>query len=155
VAVAPFLIGARVLDLGAREGYVAEVLQKRTGVWTCAVDVGPFRRACRPYVTYDSIRLPFGDAAFDTTLVLQVLHHCSKPETVLDEALRVTRCRLIVMESVYRTRGERFWTLRQLDGAQRLRQGVGVAWHGWLRSAFLRRCPRGMRSQIARCDEAS
>jgi len=109
VAVAPFLIGARVLDLGAGEGYVAEALRKRTGLWTCAVDVGSFRRACGPYVTYDGIRLPFGDAAFDTTLVLLVLHHCSKPETVLDEALRVTRCRLIVMESVYRTRGERFW----------------------------------------------
>jgi ubiquinone/menaquinone biosynthesis C-methylase UbiE len=32
VAVAPFLIGARVLDLGAGEGYVAEALQKRTGI---------------------------------------------------------------------------------------------------------------------------
>jgi ubiquinone/menaquinone biosynthesis C-methylase UbiE len=73
------------------------------------VDVGPFRRICGPYVTYDGILLPFADVAFDTTLVLLVLHHCLKPETVLDEALRVTRCRLIVMESVYRTRCEHFW----------------------------------------------
>jgi hypothetical protein len=47
-------------------------------------------------VTYDGVRLPFGDAAFDTALVLLVLYHCAKPETALDEALRVTRCRLSV-----------------------------------------------------------
>ncbi|HSC28915.1 MAG TPA: methyltransferase domain-containing protein, partial [Vicinamibacterales bacterium] len=59
--------------------------------------------------------LPFRDGAFDTTLVLLTLHHCAGPERVLDEAIRVTRRRLIVTESVYRTRLERFW-LDLLDG---------------------------------------
>jgi hypothetical protein len=31
-AVAPFLIGARALDFGAGEGYVAKALQKPTGI---------------------------------------------------------------------------------------------------------------------------
>ena len=115
LAVEPFLVGRRLLDLGAGEGYVARALWERTGVWTCSVDVGSFRRAAEPYVTYDGTRLPFADATFDTTLILLALHHCAEPESVLDEALRVTRQRLIVMESVYRNRLERFW-LDLLDG---------------------------------------
>ncbi len=114
-AVAPFVVGRRTLDLGAGEGYVAAALRRRSHAWTCSVDVGPFRRAGGPYVTYDGGRLPFGDRVFDTTLLLLVLHHCAEPEAVLREALRVTRQRLIVMESVYRTRWEGFW-LYCLDG---------------------------------------
>jgi ubiquinone/menaquinone biosynthesis C-methylase UbiE len=114
-AVAPFVVGRRALDLGAGEGYVARELQAHTGVWICSVDVGGFRRAAVPYVTYDGRRLPFDDAAFDTSTILLTLHHCAEPEAVLDEALRVTRGRLIVIESVYRNRYERVW-LRLLDG---------------------------------------
>jgi ubiquinone/menaquinone biosynthesis C-methylase UbiE len=114
-AVTPFLRGRRILDLGAGEGYVAAALRRHSVVWVCSVDVGPFRRIEGSYVTHDGRRLPFGDAAFDTTLLLLTLHHCAVPETVLDEAVRVTRQRLIVVESVYRNRRERFW-LTLLNG---------------------------------------
>lgn len=114
-AVAPLAIGERLLDLGAGEGYVGAALARRTGFRICSVDVGPFRRAAGSYVVYDGARLPFADAAFDTTLLLLTLHHCTNPEAVLAEAVRVTRHRLIVTESVYRTRLERFW-LDLLDG---------------------------------------
>lgn len=114
-AVAPFVVGERLLDLGAGEGYLAAALQERREVWTCSVDVGGFRRTQAPYVMYDGTRLPFADATFDTTLILLALHHCREPEAVLDEALRVSRRRLIVMESVYRSRVERF-CLHLLDG---------------------------------------
>ena len=114
-AVAPFVLGRRVLDLGAGEGYVAAGLDARLRAWVCGVDVGPFRRVRAPYVMYDGARLPFPDATFDTTLILLTLHHCAKPEDVLDEALRVTRRRVIVTESVYRNGRERLW-LDLLDG---------------------------------------
>jgi alpha-1,6-mannosyltransferase len=97
--VAPWIVGKRVLDLGAGEGFVTAALGR--GV---AVDVGPFRRAPGPYVVYDGCTLPFDDDTFDTTLLLLVLHHCAEPEAVLDEALRVTRQRIIVTESVHRNR---------------------------------------------------
>lgn len=120
--VLPFVVGPRVLDLGAGEGWVAVALARHGFRMTCA-DVGPFARAEGSYVVYDGTRLPFADAAFDTTLLLLTLHHCEKPETVLDEALRVTRTRLIVTESVYRNRLDRFW-LDLLDGrVNRLRHG--------------------------------
>jgi SAM-dependent methyltransferase len=114
-AVAPFVVGRRVLDLGAGEGYVAVALARRTGAWVCAADVGRFRRASGPYLAYDGARLPFADAAFDTTLILLTLHHCADAAAVLDEAVRVTRSRIVVTESVYRNGLDRFW-LDLLDG---------------------------------------
>ena len=78
-----------------------------------------------PYVVYDGAHLPFADGAFDTTLILLALHHCDDPEGVLDEALRVTRRRLIVMESVFRTRLDRFW-LDLLDGRLNARRHGGA-----------------------------
>jgi SAM-dependent methyltransferase len=119
--VAPWILG-RVLDLGAGEGFVTGALG--TGV---AVDVGLFRRIAVPYVVYDGAALPFGEATFDTTLLLLTLHHCDAAEAVLDEAVRVTRHRLIVTESVPRTRLDLIW-LRALDGRfNRLRHGGRMA----------------------------
>jgi ubiquinone/menaquinone biosynthesis C-methylase UbiE len=115
-AIAPFVVGSRLLDLGAGEGYVTTALRQQAEVWACAVDIGPYQRASEPYLIYDGGRLPFRDATFDTALVSLALHHCADPERVLDEALRVTRSRLIILESVYRNRWERFW-LERLDGA--------------------------------------
>jgi ubiquinone/menaquinone biosynthesis C-methylase UbiE len=135
-AVAPFLRGRRILDLGAGEGYVAAALRRRIPVWVCSADVGLFRRVDAAYVTYDGSRLPFRDAAFDTTLLLLTLHHCAAPETVLDEAVRVTRRRLIVLESVYRNWRERFW-LDLLDSRlNRYRH------HGQMPVALAFRCPQ-------------
>jgi SAM-dependent methyltransferase len=106
--VRPFVVGRRVLDMGSGEGWVAAALA-RHDVWTCGADVGPFALTAVPYVVYDGRRLPFADRAFDTTLLLLTLHHCAKPEAVLDEAIRVTRTRLVVTESVHRNRLDRFW----------------------------------------------
>jgi SAM-dependent methyltransferase len=122
-SIAPFLVGRYVLDLGAGEGYVAAALQRLTDRWVCAVDVGPYQRVPAPYLIYDGTRLPFHDASFDTTLISLALHHCADPEVVLDEALRVTIRRLIVVESVYRNRLERFCLKHLDDWLSRYRHG--------------------------------
>jgi SAM-dependent methyltransferase len=120
--VLPFVVGSRVLDLGAGEGWVTAALARHDFA-TLGADIGPFARVPVPYVVYDGTRLPFGDDSFETTLLLLTLHHCERPETVLDEAMRVTRARLIVTESVVRHRLDRFW-LDLLDGRfNRLRHG--------------------------------
>jgi ubiquinone/menaquinone biosynthesis C-methylase UbiE len=114
-ALVPYVGGRSLLDLGAGEGWVAEALRELKPVRMCSVDVGPFQLAREPYVIYDGARLPFRDGTFDTTLISLALHHCEAPEAVLDEAVRVTRSRLLVVESVYRNSYERF-CLDVLDG---------------------------------------
>jgi SAM-dependent methyltransferase len=113
--VAPLLVGKRLLDLGAAEGYVTAALQRRADIGACAVDIGLYQRVPVSYLIYDGTRLPFDDATFDTTLILLALHHCADPEAVLDEAMRVKAVRLIILESIYRNRHERF-CLERLDG---------------------------------------
>jgi alpha-1,6-mannosyltransferase len=113
-AIAPFLVGKRLLDLGAGEGYVTAAPRRRPNLWACAVDIGPYQRVPAPYLIYDGTRLPFHDATFDTMLISLALHHCADPEAVLDEALRVTAARLIILESVYWNRRQRF-CLQHLD----------------------------------------
>jgi len=108
-ALTPHICGRRFLDLGAGEGWVGAAVRALTSAWTCAADIGPFRLSKDPYVVYDGKWLPFRTGTFDTTLISLVLHHCATPEPVLAEAVRVTRTRLLVVESVYRNRRERFW----------------------------------------------
>jgi hypothetical protein len=56
-AIAPFLTGCRLLDLGVGEGYVAAALRQQTGIWTCAVDVGAYQRTPWPFLIYDGTYL--------------------------------------------------------------------------------------------------
>jgi SAM-dependent methyltransferase len=122
----PHLAGRRILDLGSGEGFVAAALRREApGAWVCGVDVGDFRRVPGPYVVYDGARLPFRDGAFDTALLLLTLHHCRDAGAVLAEAVRVTRRRLLVTESVYRSRWER-WCLLALDGRFNARRHAGA-----------------------------
>jgi alpha-1,6-mannosyltransferase len=115
--------GISVLDLGAGEGYVAEQLRKRTGAALTLIDVEDTKQTDLPFLRYDGRRLPFDDEAFDAVVVVYVLHHSASPEGVIAEARRVTARRVIVIESVYESRFER-WLLHFLDtGANRLRGG--------------------------------
>ncbi len=47
---------------------------------------------------YDGDTLPFVDNQFDVALLFYVLHHCQNPQRVLNEAIRVTHQRLIIIE---------------------------------------------------------
>lgn len=60
-------------------------------------------------VIYDGQHIPFPDKAFDCTLMITMLHHTPNPDLILDEAIRVSKKRLIVMEDVYQN-----WFQKQL-----------------------------------------
>ncbi|PEN15078.1 hypothetical protein CRI94_01970 [Longibacter salinarum] len=99
----------KLLDLGAGEGYVGRILQRgdmirsgESGIpWDVQLcDVIDLNRTELPHDTYDGVRLPYEENAFDATILYFVLHHCEHAEAVLREALRVTSGRVIVVESV-------------------------------------------------------
>ncbi len=113
----------RLLDLGAGEGYVGECAARDTGAEVTLADVVDFNRSTLPLVMYDGRRLPFEDASFDVTLLVFVLHHAEDPDAVLREARRITRRRVLVVESVYETPWEHRWLEAADRIANRLRSG--------------------------------
>ncbi|MDX1547141.1 MAG: class I SAM-dependent methyltransferase [Rhodothermales bacterium] len=104
-----------VLDLGAGEGYVGAILGEGRGVQVTLADVLPMNRTGLPHVLYDGQHLPFGDDAFDVTVLYFVLHHAEDPRAVVREALRVTKGRVVVVESVY----EKAWDRHLLERLDR------------------------------------
>lgn len=112
----------RVLDLGAGEGYVGQVLQERYDAHVRLADVVDMNRTDLPLDLYDGRRLPYADGAFDVVVLYYVLHHCASPERVLQEALRVADT-VLVVETVYHSALQRR-LLHVLDPlANRVRSG--------------------------------
>jgi SAM-dependent methyltransferase len=116
-----YIEGGSLLDVGAAEGWVGEWAQVRTGIRVELVDVVDLNRTDLPHTVYDGRNLPLPDNSYDTVTLLLALHHCADPERVLAEAVRVARKRVIITESVYRTRpGRAFLTLLE-GGFNRVR----------------------------------
>lgn len=102
--------GARILDIGAGRGLVADALIKQ-GFEVTLVDVADLSLVehLRP-VLYDGRHLPFPDDAFDVALLLTVLHHIPNPDDTLAEARRVAR-RIVVIEDIFEGEAERVLTM--------------------------------------------
>lgn len=112
-----------VLDLGAGEGYVGEAVARDTGASVVLADVIDFNQTELPLVRYGGQRLPFAAGAFDTTLLVFVLHHSDDPSEVLAEAKRVTSGRVVVLESVVENRTDLLWLTFADRLANRVRSG--------------------------------
>jgi ArsR family transcriptional regulator len=88
----------RVLDVGAGDGAVAEMLAPRARAVTCIdsseamVEAARKRLARSDHVEVvqgDMHALPFEDASFDQVMMLNVLVHSSSPSKAIAEAARV------------------------------------------------------------------
>ena len=109
--LAPFVRpGDRVLDVGAGDCRLDELLQRRLDCEVIPVDVADYNRTSLPLTLFDGQRLPFADDSFDVVLLVFVLHHAADAAAVLAEARRVAR-RVVVFEDVNRTRWDR-WMFR-------------------------------------------
>lgn len=91
-----------VLDIGSGTGAVVRTIKKSKNVQFTLVDVA-FNPMCNifPVIIYDGRRLPFPDKSFDNCLLITVLHHSDDPLKVLDEAIRVTSGKIIVIEDIF------------------------------------------------------
>ena len=101
-----FILGDRILDLGAGDGLLAKQIASRMKKDVVLVDVVDYNFTKLPLLLYaqDGI-IPLGDKSVDTTICYAVLHHSDDPVHVLKEATRVTSKRLILLEGYIEKEG--------------------------------------------------
>lgn len=90
-----------LLDIGVGTGLaLSHIMQHNPQLYFNGVDIRDLRlpEIKVPLQIYNGHTLPFADYQFDVSLLLYVLHHCQNPARVLDEAVRVTRHKLIIIE---------------------------------------------------------
>lgn len=92
----------KVLDLGCGGMTVAKFVKESLGVDVVGVDVINVNETNLPMLIGYGEKLPFADQSFDAVYAALVLHHTQYPIEVLDECLRVSRHRLIVLEDVHK-----------------------------------------------------
>ena len=95
----------RVLDIGCADQWICPHLPQ--GCDYTALDylpTGGRMYGARPDVFADAARLPFGDATFDTVLLLEVMEHLKRPSQAWSEIGRVLKpggCLLMTMPFLY------------------------------------------------------
>lgn len=105
----------RLLDLGAGEGYVGEILEKEDGINVTLADVRPSNQTDLPFLHLQQEKLPLATNAVHVVSLVFVLHHTPNPVEVLREALRAASDRVVIVEST--CEGPWWcWWLRQIDG---------------------------------------
>ncbi len=96
----PYLSGSgSLLHIRCGNGKVAETFAESRRVEL--VDTVDCNETPLPFKIYDGTALPFADKSFDTSLMINVLSHSKNPAESLQEAIRVTKNRIIVKETVY------------------------------------------------------
>src|SRR5919198_5578381 len=107
--------GQTLLDLGAGTGFISRWLRNRVGVRPTLADVVSYgnRERSLPFLQLeDPFRVPVPDASFDVVMLLFVLHHVDGYEgqdRLVEEARRVARSRIIVLEDTPRTTIDRLF----------------------------------------------
>jgi SAM-dependent methyltransferase len=128
--VAPWVApGSSLLDVGSGTGRIARWLARERDVRPTMADLVEFGNRVDdfPFLRMeDPVSIPAGDDAFDTVMMLFVLHHMPDWDDqvrLVREAARVARGRLVIIEDTPLSRVDRafntFW-----DRVLNLRHGV-------------------------------
>jgi ubiquinone/menaquinone biosynthesis C-methylase UbiE len=95
-----YIIGEKILDLGAGDGLLALEIKKLLSKEVVLVDILDYNQTNLPLILYNpEDKVPLADNEVDTTILYTVLHHSNDPKHLLDEARRVTKQRLIIKEA--------------------------------------------------------
>lgn len=92
----------KVLDLGCGGMSVAKFVKENLEVEIVGVDVINVNETNLQMLIGDGKKLPFADQSFDAVYAALVLHHTRRPLEVLNECLRVSKDRLVVLEDVHK-----------------------------------------------------
>ncbi len=112
-----------VVEIGAGNGLVAQMLHDATGAEFTLLDVVDYNRSKLPMRVYDGKNVPFEDDAFDLALLIFVLHHNPDPRPLMREALRIARRGVLVVENDTRGFFKKPFT-RLVDSLEFVRRGV-------------------------------
>lgn len=111
--VAPFIEfldpDEKIIDIGSGNGLVADYLRQQ-GFHVTPLDIADlaYHERVKPIV-YDGQTMPFENKAFDTALILTVLHHIDQPDPVLVETKRIAQ-RIIIIEDIYKNALQKYAT---------------------------------------------
>jgi SAM-dependent methyltransferase len=91
--------GASVLDIGTGDGRIAKLWQvARPDVAIEGIDVYVRGETAIPVRKFDGIHIPADSKSMDTVTFVDVLHHASDLQALLDEAARVSRKSVIIKD---------------------------------------------------------
>jgi ubiquinone/menaquinone biosynthesis C-methylase UbiE len=117
--------GQTLLDLGAGTGFISRWLRDHAGVRPTLTDVVSYqnREQSLEFIRLENpFSVPVANASFDVVMLLFVFHHVdthADQERLLDEAVRIARSRIVVLEDTPETRLDRMfnrawdWLLNQ------------------------------------------
>lgn len=129
---------AAVLDIGCGDGSIAaRIGELRPDVRIEGIDVLVRADTKIPAQEFDGRSIPFPDDAFDSVLLLDVLHHADDQMRLLAEACRVAR-QSIVIKDHYSDGPVDEITLRAMDWVGNARHGVALPYKYWSREAWAR-----------------
>lgn len=110
--------GQKVLDIACGDGLLLSALAQK-GVFASGVDISEEGvKKCREkgldvsVVDVATENLPFADGTFDTVIMLDVLEHVYAPETLLQEAVRVSKKYIIISVPNFNSLPARLQVLR-------------------------------------------
>ena len=98
-----------VLDLGSGTGHLSARLERELGLEVVTADVSDIHVVGPPPVLVAGDVLPFEDRTFSTALLFFMLAYPSDPAGVLEEAARVTRGPIILVQSLHSSRFGYAW----------------------------------------------
>ncbi len=104
--VSPYLagIGGRVIDYGAGNGRVAQLLYDNGNLDIVGYDVVsyPMEGVALPICLFDGYNVPVADSHFKAALLTNVLHHDDDNEKILSELTRIVSAdgRIVIIETV-------------------------------------------------------
>ena len=119
--------GAKVLDIGAGNGLIAEIIAEEKVADVVLIDVMDWNLSRFPLKLYDGTHVPFQDKEFDVALLCDVIHHAEDEKTLVEEAMRVARQVVVVEEAHEHTGMSLFANLA--DNLQYILYGMPVGVH--------------------------
>ena len=95
-----YIEGDKILDLGAGDGLLALKIIKQLKKEVLLVDILDYNSTDLSLILYDPEgEIPLANDGVDTTILYTVLHHSGDPKHLLQEAMRVTKKRLVIKEA--------------------------------------------------------